>query len=63
MKMNVQTLCTMRIIGSYTFQPLWVSVITNVCIKGDKTKDGLRLDFNMAYLVELRYLHVLEDYK
>ena len=22
---NVQTLCTMRIIGSYTFQPLWVS--------------------------------------
>ena len=24
MKTNVQTLCTMRIIGSYTFQPLWV---------------------------------------
>ena len=25
MKTNVQMLCTMRIIGSYTFQPLWVS--------------------------------------
>ena len=25
METNVQTLCTMRIIGSYTFQPLWVS--------------------------------------
>ena len=29
MKTNVQTLCTMRIIGSYTFQPLWVSGQTN----------------------------------
>ena len=25
MATNVQTLCTMRMIGSYTFQPLWVS--------------------------------------
>ena len=25
MATNVQTLCAMRIIGSYTFQPLWVS--------------------------------------
>ena len=28
---NVQTLCTMRIIGSYTFQPLWVSDISIDC--------------------------------
>ena len=32
METNVQTLCTMRIIGSYTFQPLWVSGINNICI-------------------------------
>ena len=32
MKMNVQTLCTMRIIGSYTFQPLWFSGCTCVFI-------------------------------
>ena len=25
METNIQKLCTMRIIGSYTFQPLWVS--------------------------------------
>ena len=30
METNVQTLCTMRIIGSYTFQPLWVSAFTQL---------------------------------
>ncbi len=36
METNVQTLCTMRIIGSYTFQPLWVSGLSPPrCLMGN----------------------------
>ena len=33
METNVQTLCTMQIIGSYTFQPLWVSDYSQLSLR------------------------------
>ena len=56
MATNVQTLCTMRMIGSYTFQPLWVSgSIPYVCFAflpfGKKIMEDILKELHLESLI------------